>query len=70
MNALIEDIGSNKITKAILKTFVDLITFDKESKSDFKIYMKVDQLIIDRQNEFMAIGANSRFTCCWLFVYV
>ena len=54
VNALIEDSDSKKTTKAILKTFVDRITFDKESKSDFKIYMTFDQLIIDRLNEFMS----------------
>ena len=53
VNALIEDSDSKKTTKAILKTFVDRITFDKESKSDFKIYMTFDQLIIERLNEFM-----------------
>mgnify|MGYP001606678094 FL=1 len=54
VNALIEDYDSKKTTKAILKTFVNRITFDKESKSDFKIYMTFDQLIIDRLNEFMS----------------
>ena len=54
VNALIEDSDSKKTTKAILKTFVNRITFDKESKSDFKIYMTFDQLIIDRLNEFMS----------------
>jgi site-specific DNA recombinase len=54
VDALIEDSDSKKTTKAILKTFVDRITFDKESKSDFKIYMTFDQLVIDRLNEFMS----------------
>ena len=54
VNALIEDSDSKKTTKTILKTFVDRITFDKVSKSDFKIYMTFDQLIIDRLNEFMS----------------
>ena len=54
VNGLIEDSDSKKTTKAILKTFVDWITFDKESKSNFKIYMTFDQVVIDRQNEFMS----------------
>lgn len=54
VNALIEDTDSKKTTKAILKTFIDRITFDKETKSDFKIYMKFDQAVVNRLNEFMA----------------
>ena len=54
VNALIGGSVSKKTPKAILKTFVDRITFDKESKCDFKIYMTFDQLIIDRLNEFMS----------------
>lgn len=54
VEALIEDADSKKTTKAILKTFIDRITFDKETKSDFKIYMKFDQSVIDRLNEFMS----------------
>lgn len=54
VNGLIEDSDSKKTTKAILKTFVDWITFDKESKSNFKIYMTFDQVVIDRLNEFMS----------------
>ena len=51
---LIEDSDSKKTTKAILMTFVDRITLDKESKSNFKIYMTFDQVVIDRLNEFMS----------------
>jgi site-specific DNA recombinase len=54
VNALIENSDSKKTTKAILKTVLDRIIFDKEIKSNFKIYMTFDQVIIDSLNEFMS----------------
>ena len=68
MNALIEDSDSKKTTKAILKTFVDRITFDKESKSNFKIYMKFDQVVIDRLNEFMSSEPTAELNAVGSFV--
>jgi site-specific DNA recombinase len=68
VNVLIEAFDSNKTTKAILKTFVDLITFDKESKSDFKIYMTFDQLITDSLNEFMASEPTAELNAVGSFV--
>ncbi len=37
--------------KAILRTFIDKITFNKETKSDYKIYMTFTQDVIDILNE-------------------
>ena len=68
VNALIEDCDSKKTTKAILKTFVDRITFDKESKSNFKIYMTFDQVVIDRLNEFMSSEPTANSTAVGSFV--
>ena len=69
MNALIEDSDSKKTTKAILKTFVDRITFDKESKSNFKIYMTFDQVVIDRLNEFMSSEPTAELNAVDSFVF-
>ena len=68
VNALIEDCDSKKTTKAILKTFVDRITFDKESKSNFKIYMTFDQVVIDRLNEFMSSEPTAELNAVGSFV--
>ena len=38
-------------TKAILRTFIDKITFNKETKSDYKIHMIFTQYVIDILNE-------------------
>ena len=69
VNGLIEDSDSKKTTKAILKTFVDRITFDKESKSDFKIYMTFDQVVIDRLNEFMSSEPTAELNAVDSFVF-
>ena len=69
VNALIEDCDSKKTTKAILKTFVDRITFDKESKSNFKIYMTFDQVVIDRLNEFMSSEPTAELNAVDSFVF-
>ena len=66
---LIEDSDSKKTTKAILKTFVDRITFDKESKSNFKIYMTFDQVVIDRLNEFMSSEPTAELNAVDSFVF-
>ena len=68
MNALIEDSDSKKTTKAILMTFVDRITLDKESKSNFKIYMTFDQVVIDRLNEFMSSEPTANSTAVGSFI--
>ena len=68
VNGLIEDSDSKKTTKAILKTFVDWITFDKESKSNFKIYMTFDQVVIDRLNEFMSSESTANSTAVGSFI--
>ena len=69
VNALIEDSDSKKTAKANLKTFVDRITFDKESKSDFKIYMKFNQAVIDRLNEFMTKESKAESNAVGSFVF-
>ena len=69
MNALIEDSDSKKTTKAILMTFVDRITLDKESKSNFKIYMTFDQVVIDRLNEFMSSEPTAELNAVDSFVF-
>ena len=69
VNGLIEDSDSKKTTKAILKTFVDWITFDKESKSNFKIYMTFDQVVIDRLNEFMSSEPTAELNAVDSFVF-
>ena len=66
---LIEDSDSKKTTKAILMTFVDRITFDKESKSNFKIYMTFDQVVIDRLNEFMSSEPTAELNAVDSFVF-
>ena len=65
---LIEDSDSKKTTKAILMTFVDRITLDKESKSNFKIYMTFDQVVIDRLNEFMSSEPTAELNAVGSFV--
>ena len=66
---LIEDSDSKKTTKAILMTFVDRITLDKESKSNFKIYMTFDQVVIDRLNEFMSSEPTAELNAVDSFVF-
>ena len=66
---LIEDSDSKKTTKAILITFVDRITLDKESKSNFKIYMTFDQVVIDRLNEFMSSEPTAELNAVDSFVF-
>lgn len=53
VNKLLTDTNSKVATKGILRAFIDRITFDKETKADFKIYMKFDQVVIDQLNAFM-----------------
>lgn len=48
---LLDDSDSKAAKKAILRTFIDRITVDKESKSDYKIYMKFDDVVIAKLNE-------------------
>ena len=66
---LIEDSDSKKTTKAILMTFVDRITLDKESKSNFKIHMTFDQVVIDRLNEFMSSEPTAELNAVDSFVF-
>ena len=66
---LIEDSDSKKTTKAILMTFVDRITLDKESKSNFKIYMTFYQVVIDRLNEFMSSEPTAELNAVDSFVF-
>ena len=50
---LLADSDSKAAKKAILRTFIDRITVDKDSKSNYKIYMKFDDVVITKLNEQM-----------------
>ena len=47
-NRAIMDSDSKADTKEILRTFIDKITFDKETKSDYLIYTHFSKEIVDR----------------------
>ena len=49
-NRAITDSDSKADTKEILRTFIDKITFDKETKSDYLIYTHFSKEIVDRLN--------------------
>lgn len=49
-NRAIMDSYSKADTKEILRTFIDKITFDKETKSDYLIYTHFSKEIVDRLN--------------------
>lgn len=49
-NRAIMDSDSKADTKEILRTFIDKITFDKETKSDYLIYTHFSKEIVDRLN--------------------
>ncbi|OJF96198.1 hypothetical protein [Alkalibacterium sp. 20] len=51
VNSIVKDTTPKAIVKAILKSFVDRITFDKDSKDDYMIYMTFNQSVVDRLNE-------------------
>lgn len=50
-NRVIDESNSKADTKSILRTFVDKITFDKESKDSYTIYTHFTEEIVDRLNE-------------------
>lgn len=50
VNNVLADTTSKASIKAILRSFIEKITFDKETKDNFKIYMRFDQAVIDKLN--------------------
>ena len=50
-NRAITDSDSKADTKEILRTFVNKITFNKETKADYLIYTHFSKEIIDRLND-------------------
>lgn len=52
VNSILTDSTPKAAKKAILKTFIDKITFDKETKDNFKIYMTFNQSVVDKLNEY------------------
>lgn len=50
-NRAIMDSDSKADTKEILRIFIDKITFDKETKSDYLIYTHFSKEIVDRLND-------------------
>ena len=50
-NRAIMDSDSKADTKEILRTFIDKITFDKETKADYLIYTHFSKEIVDRLND-------------------
>lgn len=65
---LLEDSDSKVAKKAILRTFVDKITFDKDSKSNYKIYMKFDDVVIAKLNEQMKKEPTAGYAVSSLFL--
>lgn len=52
VNSVITDATPKATVKAILRSFIEKITFDKETKDNFKIYMRFNQTVIDKLNEY------------------
>lgn len=50
VNNVLADTTSKASIKAILRSFIEKITFDKETKGNFKIYMRFDQAVINKLN--------------------
>ena len=50
-NRAITDSDSKADTKEILRTFIDKITFNKETKADYLIYTHFSKEIVDRLND-------------------
>lgn len=51
VNSTVAVSDSKADTKAIIRTFIDKITLNKETKSDYKIHMTFTQDVIDLLNE-------------------
>ena len=52
-NRVISESGSKANTKEILRTFIDKITFNKETKADYLIYTHFSREIVDRLNDLI-----------------
>lgn len=52
-NRVISESGSKANTKDILRTFIDKITFNKETKAGYLIYTHFSREIVDRLNDLI-----------------
>ena len=68
-NRAITDSGSKADTKEILRTFIDKITFDKETKSDYLIYTHFSKEIVDRLNSLTKQGPTAGMNAVGPFTF-